>query len=60
MLNPGGFFRANRRFIISVHCVRQINAFFNYKIKLTLAPTTENEMIISQAKAMDFKKWPGE
>ncbi|WP_353719432.1 LytTR family DNA-binding domain-containing protein [Dyadobacter sp. 676] len=59
MLDPNSFFRANRQFIISVHCVQQINPYFNNKIKLTLTPMPESEVIISREKAMDFKKWLG-
>ncbi|WP_342087428.1 LytR/AlgR family response regulator transcription factor [Dyadobacter sp. OTU695] len=59
MLDPDCFFRANRQFIISVHCVQQINPYFNNKIKLALTPAPESEVIISREKAMDFKKWLG-
>nr|WP_295935071.1 LytTR family DNA-binding domain-containing protein [uncultured Dyadobacter sp.] len=59
MLDPERFFRANRQFIISVNCVQQINPYFNNKIKLTLTPVPDSEVIISREKAMDFKKWLG-
>lgn len=59
MLDPERFFRANRQFIISVQCVQQINPYFNNKIKLTLTPAPDSEVIISREKATDFKKWLG-
>lgn len=59
MLDPERFFRANRQFIISIQCVQQINPYFNNKIKLTLTPAPDSEVIISREKATDFKKWLG-
>ena len=59
MLDPAQFFRANRQYIVSVGSVQQIHPYFNNKLKLTLKPTTEDEVLVSRERATDFKKWMG-
>lgn len=56
-LNPDIFFRTNRQYILSIHSIDQI---FNYglqKLKITISPKTEDEIIVSKLKATQFKKW---
>ncbi|MPR36864.1 LytR/AlgR family response regulator transcription factor [Salmonirosea aquatica] len=59
MLDPGQFFRANRQYIVSVASVQQIHPYFNNKLKLTLKPATDDEVLVSRERATDFKKWMG-
>jgi two-component system, LytTR family, response regulator LytT len=59
MLDPAQFFRANRQFIVAVDTVQQIHPYFNNKLKLTLKPTPEAEVLVSRERATDFKKWMG-
>jgi DNA-binding LytR/AlgR family response regulator len=56
-LDPGKFFRANRQFILSINSIDKI---FNYglqKLKITVKPETDSEIIISKLKATQFKNW---
>ncbi|QJW88314.1 response regulator transcription factor [Spirosoma taeanense] len=59
MLDPAQFFRANRQFIVHINTVQQIHPYFNNKLKLTLKPTPDDEVLVSRERAMDFKKWMG-
>jgi len=59
MLDPAQFFRATRQFIIDINSVTQIHPYFNNKLKLTLKPVTDDEVLVSRERASDFKKWMG-
>ena len=59
MLDPAHFFRANRQYIVSVGSVQQIHPYFNNKLKLTLKPATDEEVLVSRERATEFKKWMG-
>ena len=59
MLDPSHFFRANRQFIVDINSVQQIHPYFNNKLKLSLRPTTDDEVLVSRERATEFKKWMG-
>ncbi|WP_461146423.1 LytR/AlgR family response regulator transcription factor [Spirosoma pulveris] len=59
MLDPAQFFRANRQFIVAIDTVQQIHPYFNNKLKLTLRPTPDEEVLVSRERATDFKRWMG-
>jgi DNA-binding LytR/AlgR family response regulator len=59
MLDPEQFFRANRQYIVDINSVVQIHPYFNNKLKLTLKPATDDEVLVSRERASDFKKWMG-
>lgn len=59
MLDPAQFFRANRQFIVDINTVQQIHPYFNNKLKLTLKPAPDEEVLVSRERATDFKKWMG-
>jgi DNA-binding LytR/AlgR family response regulator len=56
-LNPEVFFRVNRQMILGIHSIDRI---FNYgiqKLKITVKPEVDKEIIISKQKAPHFKNW---
>jgi two-component system, LytTR family, response regulator LytT len=59
MVDPSQFFRANRQYIIHISSVQKIHQYFNYKLKLTLQPAANGEVLVSRERAGDFKKWMG-
>ncbi|MGA0558605.1 LytR/AlgR family response regulator transcription factor [Larkinella sp. VNQ87] len=59
MLDPVHFFRANRQFIVDINSVQQIHPYFNNKLKLSLKPAPEEEVLVSRERATEFKKWMG-
>jgi DNA-binding LytR/AlgR family response regulator len=56
-LNPRQFFRANRKFIISITSIVEAHLYSKSKLKLELNPPTKSEVIISSERASKFKKW---
>jgi len=56
-LDPAEYFRANRQVIISHNALDSINSFFNGKMKITVLPRYEREILISRDKAKLFKDW---
>jgi two-component system response regulator LytT len=59
MLDPSQFFPANRQFIVDINSVQQVHPYFNNKLKLTLKPAPDDEVLVSRERATEFKKWMG-
>lgn len=59
MLNPKYFFRANRQFIIHIDALDQIKKHQASRLKITLNPRIDKEIIISTEKTPLFKTWLG-
>lgn len=57
MLDPKVFFRINRQFIISYSSIAEIHPYFKGRVKLTLQPSSTEEVIISSERTPDFKSW---
>lgn len=57
ILDPDRFFRANRQFIVTFEAIAEIHPYFKGRIKLNLAPKTEEEVVISSERTPDFKRW---
>lgn len=59
-LDPQHFFRANRKFMVSMKSVKDIHLSFNGKLKLYLNPPHNGEEIyVSRERAPEFKNWLG-
>ncbi|HCN50375.1 MAG TPA: DNA-binding response regulator [Chryseobacterium sp.] len=56
-LDPTLFFRANRQFIINKNAVEAIEYFFNGRLLVKILPLPQEQILISKAKAMHFRKW---
>lgn len=57
-LDPKHFFRINRQLIISVHSIKSIESYFNYKLKLEVDPPAPHlNTVISRSKTLEFKEW---
>jgi len=56
-LNPNEFYRANRQSIINRDAILNLKQYFNGKLIVNLQPTPKERIIISKAKASDFKNW---
>lgn len=57
LLDPSIFFRANRQFITHVDAISGMIKHDSSRIKLTLNPDIEQEIVISTEKAKSFKDW---
>jgi two-component system LytT family response regulator len=56
-IDPSMFFRLNRQFISNINAIMSIHSYFNGKLKLTLKPAIEKEVLVSREKASIFKEW---
>lgn len=59
-LDPHKFFRANRQYILNNSCIEEIHTWFNGKLKVTVKPKPDEEVIVSRERAGEFKEWLGE
>jgi two-component system LytT family response regulator len=58
-LERGMFFRANRKFIVSIGAVKKFKPIDGGKIQLDLSPAPTEPVIVSQEGASEFKTWAG-
>ncbi|MFT3681487.1 MAG: LytTR family DNA-binding domain-containing protein [Ferruginibacter sp.] len=59
-LDRGVFYRANRKYIVHVDCIKSYKTFDKVKLLLELTTPVSEEIVISQENAPDFKKWISE
>ncbi|MGB5818380.1 MAG: LytTR family DNA-binding domain-containing protein [Saonia sp.] len=57
LLDPKQFLRINRSFIVHINAIEDVIVYANRRLKLTLDPKTENELIVSREKVAQFKLW---
>ncbi|RNL87848.1 LytTR family transcriptional regulator [Sinomicrobium pectinilyticum] len=56
-LDSSLFFRANRRFILSINSIDKIYKYGNNQLKIEVSPRSPIDIIISKNKASEFKQW---
>jgi hypothetical protein len=56
-LNPGQFFRINRKFLAHIQACKAYKAIENGKLELSLHPPVPEAVIVSQKKAASFRDW---
>ncbi|MDE1193360.1 MAG: LytTR family DNA-binding domain-containing protein [Arachidicoccus sp.] len=56
-LNPQNFFRANRQFIVQRNAIKEVSYYFNGRLLLITEPAPQENMLISKARASEFKMW---
>ncbi len=56
-LDPSIFYRANRQFIVKKDAITGIKQYFNGKLILSVTPPSEERIVVSRAKAPEFKNW---
>ena len=58
-LNPRDFYRINRKFIVPLKAVKEIQVYSNSRLKIILPTYKDDEVIVSREKVSDFKDWIG-
>jgi len=56
-LDPEAFYRANRQMILNHKSIIGIESFFNSRLLISTRPAISEDVLISKAKARDFKNW---
>jgi DNA-binding LytR/AlgR family response regulator len=59
-LDPKTFYRANRKYIVNVDCIRGYKPYDKVKLLLEINTPVNEEIVISQENAPSFKKWISE
>lgn len=57
LLNPKEFYRINRQIIANIKAIETTYAYSKGKLKLKLTPGFSSDIIISQQRSSQFKKW---
>jgi len=59
MLDPGQFFRINRKYLVNMESIEEMVQWSRSRIKLFLKPEVANEedTIVSISRSSDFKTW---
>lgn len=58
-LDDSLFYRANRQFIIGKDAVVNLKTYFNGKLIVVVNPVCDERIVVSKAKAAEFKDWLG-
>lgn len=56
-LNPKDFFRVNRKFIVPLKAIKEIQMHTNSRLKLMLPTYKADEVIVARERVNDFKEW---
>jgi two-component system LytT family response regulator len=57
MLDPKQFFRINRKVIVNVKAIKNMEMYSRSRVALQLQPPIKAELIVSTERASGFKKW---
>ena len=57
IISPELFFRINRKVLVNINSVQKASAYFNSRLKLSIAGINEEDAIVSRERVADFKKW---
>ncbi|HLO73513.1 MAG TPA: LytTR family DNA-binding domain-containing protein [Flavobacterium sp.] len=58
-INPKDFYRVNRKFIIPLKAVKEIQVYSNSRLKIILPTYKDDEVIVARERVSDFKEWIG-
>ena len=56
-IDPLKFYRVNRQFVMNRDAIINIKFFFNGKLIINTNPKFSDRIVVSKAKATEFKKW---
>lgn len=56
-LNPNLFFRANRRYFINKHFVKEIKTISRSRLAIKMTEEMTDEIIVSYSRSKEFKEW---
>ena len=58
-LNPKDFFRINRKFVVPLKAIKEIQMHTNSRLKLILPTYKGDEVIVARERVNEFKDWIG-
>jgi DNA-binding LytR/AlgR family response regulator len=51
------FFRINRKMIVNIEQINQVQTYFNGRLKIKIKQTYHEDCIVSRERVTDFKRW---
>lgn len=57
LLDPGNFYRVNRKFIVSYPAIKNMWTFSRSRVKIELSPKPPEDVIVSTDRSAGFKEW---
>lgn len=57
MVDPGNFFRINRKYMITMDSILDIITYSNSRLKIELKHSDDQDVIVAREKVKQFKKW---
>ena len=59
LLDPARFYQINRKYIIEIGSIAEMVPYSKSRVKLTLSPATDEDVIVSVDRSPGFKAWLG-
>lgn len=57
MLDPGNYFRINRKYIVSIKACSQIIAWSNSRLKIDIEGIDDHKIVVARERVREFKQW---
>jgi len=57
MVDPGQFFRINRKYLVALKSINDVVAYSNSRLKLKVFHPNEDDFLVAREKVKDFKSW---
>ena len=57
LVDPGRFFKINRKFMITIDSIDDIITYSNSRLKVELKHSDDQDVIVAREKVKQFKKW---
>jgi len=57
ILDPGRFFRINRKYIVSTESILDMISYTNSRLKLVLKNSDDKDVIVARERVQEFKDW---
>ena len=57
MIDPGQFFRINRKYLIALKAITDVLTYSNSRLKLKVQQANDDDFLVAREKVKDFKQW---
>jgi DNA-binding LytR/AlgR family response regulator len=57
LIDPKQFFRISRKYIVNINAISDIISYTSSRLKLRIADSKDDDILVSRSKLTDFRKW---
>lgn len=57
LIDPAGFFRVNRKYLVSAASITDIIGYTNSRLRLDIRGSQDRDIIVARERVQDFKTW---